>query len=137
MEEKNYKNWHPLKSRINNEPDENRLFFHEREVWYCHMGENIGSEQDGRGEYFLRPVIIFKKFNNEIFWGIPLTKSSEHSNPESSRYYFNFSFLPEITSSAILSQIRLTDGKRLVRCIGMIEEKDFMELTKKFKGLIP
>jgi len=137
MDQKNYKNWHPLKSRLNNEPDENRLFFHEREIWYCHLGDNVGSEEDGQGEYFLRPVIVFKKFNNEIFWGIPLTKSVKRTNTESDKYYYNFSFLPNLISSAILSQIRLIDGKRLARHIGVIEEKYFIELTKKFKGLIP
>lgn len=37
--EKNYQKWMPLKKTLNN-TDEPRLFFHEREVWYCHLGEN-------------------------------------------------------------------------------------------------
>ncbi|MCX6713793.1 MAG: type II toxin-antitoxin system PemK/MazF family toxin [Candidatus Vogelbacteria bacterium] len=132
MEEKDYKNWHPLKSSLQNEDDKNRLFFHEREIWYCHLGENIGFEQDGKGT-----VIVYKKFNNEIFWGIPLTKASRQGKHNSDRYYFSFSFLPNIISLAILSQIRLIDSKRLARHMGAIGEKDFEELNKKFKGLLP
>ena len=52
-----------------------RPFFHEQEVWFCALGANIGFEQDGRGEGFLRPVLVLKKFNNEIFWALPMTKN--------------------------------------------------------------
>lgn len=39
-----------------------RPFFHEREIWYCALGVNVGFEQDGKGKDFLRPVIGIKKF---------------------------------------------------------------------------
>ncbi|MFA5000651.1 MAG: type II toxin-antitoxin system PemK/MazF family toxin [Candidatus Paceibacterota bacterium] len=132
MEEKNYKNWQPLKSRLQNEPDINRAFFHEREIWYCHLGENIGFEQDGKGIDFLRPIIIIRKFNNEIFWGIPLT-----SNNKESIYYFKITTQDNVYGSAILSQIRLIDAKRLSYKVGDLPEEEFGELTKKLKALIP
>jgi hypothetical protein len=47
--EKNYRAWTPLKRQLNN-ADGACLFFHEREIWHCHLGENIGFEQDGRGD---------------------------------------------------------------------------------------
>ena len=40
-------------------------------------------------------------------------------------------------STAILSQIRLVDGKRLRRMIGYISEEDFEILKKKLKALLP
>ncbi len=135
--EKDYQNWNQIKINLNKEPDETRLFFHEREIWYCHLGKNVGFEQDGKGSDFLRPIIVYRKFNNEIFWGIPLTKATKQNKGKSERYYFSFSFLPNITSLAILSQIRLIDNKRLARHMGAIEEKDFEELNKKFKDLLP
>jgi len=133
---KDFENWMPLKQTLHNN-EEPRLFFHEREVWYCHLGENIGFEQDGQGGLFLRPVIIIRKFNNEIFWGIPLTR-----NQKNLPFYFNFyiqfgnSSVDE-QSTAILSQIKLIDGKRLRRIIGYISERDFKQLKKKFKALLP
>src|SRR3990167_8549365 len=102
---KNFKNWHKIKHYLHNKKE--RPFFHEGEVWFCSLGENIGFEQDGRGKEFMRPVIILKKFNNEVLWGVPLTK-----NTKAGKYYFTFT-LKNMASTAILSQIRLIDAKRL------------------------
>jgi len=126
----------PTKAALNN-TDKQRLFFHEREVWYCHLGENVGFEQDGNGDQFLRPVAIVRKFNNEILWGVPLTRTQKDLP-----YYFSFtlSVVAETLdekSTAILSQMRLIDAKRLRRLIGYISEKDFVQLKTKLKALLP
>lgn len=120
--------WHKNKEYLHEEKA--RPFFHEGEVWFCALGVNIGFEQDGRGESFLRPIIIIKKFNNESFWGIPLTK-----NKRKGKYYFSFKLNGEI-STAILSQIRLIDGKRLYYRIGLISKKDSDEIKNRLKRLI-
>ena len=132
---KDFQKWHPKKSEINE--IEKRPFFHEREIWSCSLGVNIGSEQDGHGEDFLRPIVIVRKFNNEIFWAVPLTKSTKKHKERAEAYYHSFSFISGITSVAILSQIRLIDARRLAYLLGEIHEKDFMELTKKLKALLP
>ena len=135
---KDYRTWTPLKKSLNNS-SEPRLFFHEREVWYCHLGENVGFEQDGRGDRFLRPVVIVRKFNNEIFWGIPLTRTQKDLP-----FYFTFSIQSETESkakneksTAVLSQIRLVDAKRLRRMIGYISEGDAILLKEELKALLP
>ena len=69
--EKDFWKWHGKKENIHDEG--HRVFFHEREIWFCHLGANIGFEEDGKGENFGRPVVVFRKFNNEVFWGVPLT----------------------------------------------------------------
>lgn len=127
---KDFKGWHNKKAHINK--SENRPHFHEREIWWCSLGVNVGFEQDGRGKDFLRPVIIFKKFNNEIFWGIPLTHAKKDSP-----FYFLFSIEKEISSTGILSQIRLTDASRLSHKLGDMKHTDFESLKKKFKELLP
>lgn len=132
MNPKDYKIWTPVKAKIHN-TESVRPGFHEREIWYCHLGENIGFEQDGKGDDFLRPVIILRKFNNEILWAIPLTSAIKESP-----YYFVISFGENKTkSSAILSQIRLIDAKRLGYTIGEVGKEEFEELKKKLKELIP
>ena len=128
---KDYTQWHKVKTTIND--FKNRVFFHEREIWVCSAGLNVGFEQDGVGENVLRPVLIVKKFNNEIFWGIPLTKAKKQKD---SRYYYSFSFVKNITSLAILSQIRLMDTKRLARQIGTMKELDFEKVKKKLKEFL-
>lgn len=105
--------------------------FKERELWFLKMGKNVGFEQDGKGTEFLRPIIVFKKFNTRVFWGVPMT-GSEKKGP----YYHQ---LPDINSRrniAILSQIRLFDAKRMKYKIGVCPEKDFQKLKEKIKGLI-
>lgn len=132
---KDFQKWHKRKGGL--EEILKRPFFHEREIWFCYLGANVGLEQDGDEEEFLRPVVVFKKFNNEIFWGIPLTKLKKKKNSKSDKYYYHFSFISGIISSAIISQIRLIDAKRLSRLIGSISKSDFEEIKKKFKALSP
>ncbi len=130
-----YKKWHNKKELINQRID--WPFFHEREVWFCYLGANVGSEQDGKGKDFLRPIAIIKKFNNEIFWAVPLTKAKHKATGNKAKYYFQFSFIKNVQSVAILSQVRLTDAKRLARLIGKMSETDFIKLKQKFKELLP
>src|SRR3989338_9336103 len=135
MHKKDYMIWHNIKTNIDNL--NNRAFFHEREIWFCYLGANVGSEQDGRGADFLRPVMILRKFNNQIFWGVPLTKAKNKIKTKTDKYYYPFSFVPGITSVAILSQVRLIDARRLGYKLGEIGERDFASLIKKFKALLP
>lgn len=129
MNQKNYSNWHDLKTTVNNEKV--RPKFHPREIWFATIGNNIGFEQDGQGKYYLRPVIIIRKFNNEVCLVIPLTK-----NQKKGIHYYSFSYQEKVTSTAILSQIRLIDSKRLNYKSGYISEKDFILLKEKLKQLI-
>jgi mRNA interferase MazF len=129
MYQKDYKIWHTCKAGINN--DKIRPNFHEREVWFCSIGENIGFEQDGRGESFLRPVLVIRKFNNEVCLVIPLTM-----NQKKGIHYFRFSYKINVISTAILSQLRLIDSKRLEYKSGDIDSDKFVSLKEKLKRLI-
>lgn len=126
---KDFRKWHDQKCDIHNVGT--RLYFHERDVWFTAMGANIGFEQDGKGEEFLRPIVILKKFNNETLWGITLT-----SKKKSGKYYFTFKHDEERESTANLSQLRLIDSKRLKYQIGSMSEKDFVELKKRIINLV-
>lgn len=79
----------------------------------------------------MRPVVALKKFNNEIFWAIPLTK-----RPKKGPYYFAFMFGKKKKSVAILSQFRLVDAKRLKYKIGVIKMADFETLKIKIRQLL-
>lgn len=125
---KNFQQWHTKKEILHKEKA--RPFFHESEVWFCALGANVGFEQDGGGNDFLRPIIVVKKFNNEVFWGLPLTKKQKNG-----AYYFSFALEGEI-STAILSQIRLIDGKRLHYKIGKMTDADFVEIRKRLMRLL-
>ncbi|MEI6843334.1 MAG: type II toxin-antitoxin system PemK/MazF family toxin [bacterium] len=127
---KDFDKWNKKKILVNN--IESIPFFHEREIWFCFLGANVGFEQDGQGDDFQRPIVIIKKFNNEICWAVPLSKTKKRG-----KYYFAFPFDKNVTSVAILSQIKLVDVRRLSRKIGDMNETDFINLIEKLKTLLP
>ncbi len=124
-----------LKAGIHNEKI--RPFFHEREVWFSSLGENVGFEQDGSGENFMRPVLILKKFNNEVVWALPLTRTDK-----TGKYYFRISLVADdgktddSQSVVILSQIRLVDAKRLQYKIGTVKEDEFIKTKEALVALL-
>mgnify|MGYP001593030378 FL=1 len=126
---KDFLSWHNKKSKL--DLAEQRPHFHEGEVWYASLGLNIGYEQDGKGTEYLRPVLIVRKFNNDICWIVPLTHA-----PKDTIHYAHIEVL-EKPSTAILSQIKLLDAKRFSHMIDKISDEDFKLVTKKLKELIP
>ena len=135
MPKKDYQKWSDKKAEINN--DKERPFFHEREIWFSTLGENIGFEQDGSGEKFLRPALIVKKFNNEVTWVLPLTRTEK-----TGKYYFRISLVADDgknddrPSVAILSQIRLVDTKRLQYKVGTVGEEEFAKIKEALIALL-
>ena len=51
---KDFDRWNIEKKRA--DAEQPRLYT-VREIWWCRIGVNIGTEQDGRGKLFLRPVM--------------------------------------------------------------------------------
>lgn len=133
--EKDFQKWSEKKKII--EAKTNRPFFHEREIWFCYLGINIGSEQDGDSKEFARPIIIFRKFSKDICWVLPVTTSNRAVATHLQKYYFPIASLDLIRGAVILSQLRLIDTKRLANLIGIMKEEEFKELTKRLKALLP
>lgn len=127
--ETEFNNWNEKKKKMH--IDKQRPFFHEQEIWFCSLGANIGFEQDGRGDDFLRPVLVLKKFNNEVCWTLSMTK-----NAKSGKYYHTIFLDGREPSALILSQIRLVDAKRLAYKIGSVEKQNFMIIKEKIKQLL-
>jgi mRNA interferase MazF len=121
-------NWHFKKKNIVQKTK--TFFIKERDIVFINMGQNIGVEQDGKGSEFLRPVIVYKKFNNSMFLGVPIT-----STIKDNKYYYSFEFKSKTdgyrTSTAILSQIKAYDTKRVKFRLGIISKKDFNTLYNK------
>jgi len=127
---KDYSRWHALKAELNRRRSNNKRFIKERQVWYCAIGVNIGSEQDGKGNDFSRPVVIFKVFNRDIFLGIPLTSTLRFPP------HYTPTFIHGREGAAILSQVRLFDRKRLIRYMGMVDQNNFSEIQRDLKALL-
>lgn len=101
------------------------VLFHERELWWCSVGINIGHEENGKGVNFVRPVVVFRKFNREVFWGVPVT-----TKLRSEKYYVSISVGDDLRRQAKISQLRLLDARRLVSKIGMIGVSDYAFIEK-------
>ena len=105
--------------------------FKEREIFYAMIGQNVGFEQNGTGNKFIRPVVILKKLNRYSFYAVPLSSTQKRN-----RFYFAFTFKDDVESVAILSQVRFMDAKRLLNKIGMISKDDFEQLKEEIKKVM-
>jgi mRNA interferase MazF len=128
MYTKNFKAWNALKTQLNEEAK--RPNFKEREIWWCCIGVNVGDEMDGKNERFNRPVLVIRKFNKNLFWGIPLSTKIK-DNP----FYLliNFKGMPQ---SALLTQIRIFESKRLTHKIGQLSENEFFDVKDALKKML-
>ena len=127
--EKNFDDWHIVKKRINHE--ERIPTFRKGEIWWCSTGTNVGVEQDGKNILFERPILVIRKFNKRLFWGVPLTTKLKDFP-----FYFPLHFKAlkdkEIRERrAILSQLRAYDSIRLTRHMGKLEHKQLVALLKE------
>jgi mRNA interferase MazF len=126
--EKDFDEWNKIKKSLSHR---HNVFCSSREVWWCSLGLNVGSEQNGEGSSYSRPVLIFKVFSADIFWGIPIT-SQAHTGP----FYFKFN-LGGNDQFVILSQIRIFSMKRLQRKITILPERVFTEIITAFWEILP
>ena len=131
---KQFNDWNEIKKNINNHKNK-KVGFKTRDIFYINMGENIGFEQNGKGADFVRPIVILKVFNREMFFAIPLS-----SQIKEGKFYYSFEFEAKDKSInknvALLSQMRLFSSKRLLNKIGMINKNDFKNMKDNFKNII-
>ncbi|MEK7116539.1 MAG: type II toxin-antitoxin system PemK/MazF family toxin [Patescibacteria group bacterium] len=127
--EKDFDKWNKIKKETQNK--DIIPLFSECEVWWCSLGVNIGSEEDGKGENYLRPVLILRKFNKSVFYGLPIT-----SKPKDDQFHISIN-TGDISGSLILSQMRLIDAKRLSHLAVKITTNELKEIRKKLKELFP
>jgi len=126
---KQFDKWNEVKKQVN---DRKKIVnFKEREIYWGSIGENIGFEQNGKGDDFSRPILIVKKLNKQLFFGVPLSTTIREGS-----YFYNFSFLENQQSSALLVQAKIFDIKRIDRKIGMIDKNDFIKLKNELRSLL-
>jgi mRNA interferase MazF len=131
---KEFDKWNKVKKDVDNHINK-KVGFKVRNIFYMNMGENIGFEQNGKGTNFVRPVVIFKVFNREMFFAIPLS-----SQIKEGKFYYAFEFEKRDNSIskniALLSQMKLYSSKRLLNKIGTINKNDFEKMKESFKCLL-
>lgn len=127
--EKDFNNWNEEKKKLHYEmPDE--LPFHEREIWWCSIGINIGDEQDGKNELFERPVLVIRKFNRKLAWVLPMSTKAKLGI-----HYYEIRHNGR-TFSVILSQLRLISVKRFRRFIRKIPSGQLRGIKERLRGFL-
>ena len=108
--------------------------FKPREIFWVRVGQNIGSEEYGKGNEFQRPVLIVRKLNTKLFIGIPLS-SQEKVNSD---YFHTIEFNTKrglSKNSAMILQLKTFDKKRLMSRIEILDKKKFSIILEKIRGL--
>jgi mRNA interferase MazF len=124
---RDYLAWYKLKTQL----EKATIFrdFHEREIWWCSLGANIGFEEDGKNGNFERPVLVIRKYSQDLFFGVPLTSTIKQG-----KYYFKVK-LGQIPRSLILSQGRALCSVRLRRKIYKVHPLIFSTVLEKYRDL--
>lgn len=125
---KDFSTWCTLKQHLDESGE--RPHFGERDVWWCHLGANIGVETDGVGNELTRPVLVIRKFNRQGFYALPLTTRIKQ-NP----FHYSFPFKGR-QQAVLLTQLRLLDSKRLIDRIGRLPEPRFAEIKKALSAFL-
>jgi mRNA-degrading endonuclease toxin of MazEF toxin-antitoxin module len=130
---KDYQEWTPVKAQINNRDEKlpNRGY-KVGQIWWCSIGENIGSEEDGKGMHFARPVLIVAGYSRHLFIGIPLSTTKNRGT-----HYYPFTANDGEESVALLMQIRAFDTSRLRNRKTTISKEELAKIADEVKSLLP
>ena len=104
--------WNILKQKIDARKNSYAPYAKEGDVWMTSLGQNIGFEETGKGVNFHRPVLVVRKFSNDMVWICPLS-----SKQKKLHFYYNFIDPYKQRNAVILAQLRLISTKRLNRKI--------------------
>lgn len=122
---KRFVEWIGLKERLDTVSNTPPLF-NEGEIWWCAMGENIGTEISGKNKSFSRPVVVLKKYGRLSFFGLPLTTKAKQGS------WFVPIKQEGKESVAVVSQGRYIDYRRLYKKIGTLDDIDFARVKESF-----
>lgn len=121
-----YDKWNEKKKMIDQKEIADKIYFKEGEIWWIQLGCNIGCETDGKGEDFMRPVLILKKYNQYSFLALPLSTTGKIN-----KYNIPIGIVDGKNAAGKLSQLRNIDAKRLVNKIGIVDNTRLNEIKEK------
>lgn len=122
---KQFLKWIGLKEKLHSNEHIPPLF-KEGEIWWSHFGENIGTEMNGKGDFFTRPVLILKKYDRFSFLAVPLTTKTKEGT-----WYSTFTHNSK-EQTAVLSQVRTVNYKRLKELVGKVDSNDYQKIKTAF-----
>ncbi|MBP6931255.1 MAG: type II toxin-antitoxin system PemK/MazF family toxin [Candidatus Pacebacteria bacterium] len=126
--DKDFDKWNKKKIKIN----QNVTFNHpqEKEIWWCSIGMNVGSEVYGKGDDYTRPVLVINAEGSESFIGIPLT-----SKVKNRKYSCIIKTDDGILHTALVYQIRSFDKRRLTERKYILSDEEYSKIQEYFSKL--
>ena len=125
---KRFLEWFGYKERLHMS-DHRPPMVTEGDMWWASIGENIGSEVNGKSELFSRPVIVIKRLSHGFYVVIPST-----TNSTGGTWYVSFRH-KEQESVACLHQVRSMDYRRFSSKLGTLDDTDFARIKEGFRSL--
>jgi mRNA interferase MazF len=125
---KRFNEWIGLKEKLHSNNPKAPLV-KERDLWWISLGENIGSEINGKSKLFSRPGIILKKLSHGFYLIVPTTTQKREGT-----WYVNIHH-NDIDMYACLHQIRTVDYRRLSTKFGQISHGELIKIKEAFNLL--
>jgi mRNA-degrading endonuclease toxin of MazEF toxin-antitoxin module len=125
-----FNSWNVKKQEVEFSNRTENIYFKEGEIWWCSVGQNVGSESFGKGENFMRPILIIKKLSSDLCIALPLT-----SKEKIGTWFTDITFDGQ-KICVLLYQIRAFNKKRFQRKMGELDQKDFLRVKEKLEKLL-
>jgi len=117
--------WIGLKQRLHS-AEHKPPFVSERDIWWASLGENVGSEVNGKSDRFSRPVLILRKLAHGFYLVAPTTTKQREGT-----WYVHIR-MSEQDEYVCLNQIRTIDYRRLYSKLGQVDTADFNRTKEAF-----
>jgi mRNA interferase MazF len=125
---KKFLEWIGLKEKLH-ATDHQPPHVSERDVWWVSLGENVGSEMNGKSDKFSRPALVVKKLARTFYLVAPTTTQKKEGS------WFVRVTLGGVDEYICLNQIRTVDYRRLHSKLGQLDTEDFGKVKEGFKNL--
>ena len=125
---KDFANWFSKKAhldRLVHKPP----YVSEGDIWWASIGENVGSEVNGKSDLFSRPVIVLKKLAHGFYFVIPTSTKDKHGS-----WYVPYKH-QGVSNVACLHQVRAIDYRRILSKLGTLDDTDFARVKNGFNDL--
>ena len=132
--QKDFDAWNEKKKQIDSRQLD--FSFREGDVHWAHLGLNIGHEENGKGRTARRPILILKKFSNNLAYVVPVTTQFKDTP-----YYLPFvRRIPgknySLLECVMLSQAKAMSSKRFDIKIGWVEQKELERIKEALKATL-
>ena len=125
--QKDFDSWNTIKKKTN---DLGSPRVRVGDIHWCAMGLNVGRECDGKGANYRRPVVILRKYSNDMVFVLPLT-----TNIHSGDWYFDIN-IKNIKNQVVLAQGKTMDTKRLSKKLGELSVNKMRQIMDAYVTLL-